>query len=608
MSPLSEKIATLPALPGVYLFKDPRGEVLYVGKAVNLASRVRSYLSHDPQRPQMDEMRERAVDVDTILTGSEVEALLLESTLIRQHRPHYNILLKDDKSFPFVKLSVQEEWPRLSVTRRVVDDGARYVGPFTDVKALRSTLRDLRRIFPLRTCRNFDEHRRQNRPCLYYHIRRCAGPCYSRARVERATYMRMVDDLVLLLSGRNDELLGRLKLDMARAAEARRYEVAAQRRDQIALLERARVPQSMVTSDPRDTDVLGFARSGDRAAIATVFVREGRVIGKEMRLVERAGGTSDAELLEIWVTQHALARQDLPRRVLVSSRPDGHEVLAGALAARAGRQVELAAPMRGRARRLVELAERNAVAALEQLAARAAGRRAKLNEAVMGLQRELALPTPPHRMICFDISNFGGDQAVAAVVASEDGQPRKSLYRRMRMRRPGPDDFAMIGEAVERYWTRVEAGELPRPDLVVIDGGAGQVGAARASLDRVAKAPVALIGLAKREELIVREGLPDLRLPRRSEALRALQRLRDEAHRFGLDYHRKLRSRARIGSVLDRIAGVGPMRRAALLKAFGSVDALRDATPEQMVERARVPLAIARLVADGLAGRGEGAA
>jgi len=608
LSHLSEKIATLPALPGVYLFKDPRGEVLYVGKAVNLASRVRSYMTHDPQRPQMDEMRERAADVDTILTGSEVEALLLESTLIRQHRPHYNILMKDDKSFPFVRISVREEWPRLSITRRVQDDGSRYVGPFTDVKALRSTLRDLKRIFPLRTCRDFEEHRRQNRPCLYYHIRRCVGPCYTRARVDRAAYMRMVDDLVLLLSGRNDELLGRLRADMMRAAEERRYEVAAQRRDQIELLERARVPQSVVTADPRDTDVLGFARSGDHAAIATLFVREGRVIGKETRLIERAGGSSDAELLEIWVTQHALARTDLPRRVLVSALPEGHEAFAGALTARAERTVELAAPVRGRARRMVEMAERNAVAALEQLAARAAGRRARLSEAVMGLQRELSLPAPPHRMVCFDISNFGGDQAVAAVVAAEDGVARKSLYRRMRMRRPGPDDFAMIGEAVERYWTRVESGELPRPDLVVIDGGAGQVHAARASLDKVATRPVALIGLAKREELIVREGLPDLRLARRSEALRALQRLRDEAHRFGLDYHRKLRSRARIGSVLDRIAGVGPMRRAALLKAFGSVDALRDATPEQMVERARVPLAIARLVADGLSGRGEGAA
>jgi excinuclease ABC subunit C len=269
--------------------------------------------------------------------------------------------------------------------------------------------------------------------------------------------------------------------------------------------------------------------------------------------------------------------------------------------------VELAAPSRGRARRLVDLAERNAAAALEHLAARAAGRRAHFSEAVVGLQRELGLPAPPHRMVCFDISNFGGDQAVAAVVASEDGRPKKSLYRRMRMHRPGPDDFAMIGEAVERYWVHVESGELPRPDLVVIDGGAGQVGAARTSLDKVATRPVALVGLAKREELVVRENAPDLRLARRSEALRALQRLRDEAHRFGLDYHRKLRSRARIGSVLDKIPGVGPARRAALLKAFGSVDALRDAAPEAIAERAGVPLALARRVTSSLSQR-EGAA
>jgi excinuclease ABC subunit C len=604
---LSEKIADLPALPGVYLFKDARGEVLYVGKALSLASRVRSYLAHDPQRPLMDEMMARATDVDTILSGTEVEALLLESTLIRQHRPHYNVLLKDDKSFPFVRVSVQEEWPRLSVTRRVLDDGARYLGPFTDVKALRRTLRDLRRIFPLRTCRNFEDYRRQDRPCLYYHIRRCAGPCYSRARVDRAEYRGLVDGLLLLLAGRNEELLQRLRHEMASAAEGRRYEVAAQRRDQIGLLERARVPQAVVSADPRDTDVLGFARHGDRAAIATLFVREGRVIGKETRVVERALGLDDGALFETWVTQYALTRSDLPRRVLLAALPDGHAVLAGALSSRAGRPVELAAPSRGRARRLVDLAERNAAAALEQLTAREAGRRARYSEAVLGLQRELGLPAPPHRMVCFDISNFGGDQAVAAVVAAEDGRPRKGLYRRMRMRRPGPDDFAMIGEAVERYWAHVESGELPRPDLVVIDGGAGQVSAARQSLDKVATRPVALIGLAKREELVVREHLADLRLPRRSEALRALQRLRDEAHRFGLDYHRKLRSRARIGSVLDRIPGVGPARRAALLKAFGSVDALREATPEVIAERTRVPLPLARRVAESLSQR-EGAA
>ena len=600
MSTLSEKIADLPALPGVYLFKDARGEVLYVGKASSLAARVRSYLGHDPERPHLDEMRERAADLDTILTGSEVEAVLLESTLIRQHKPHYNVLLKDDKSFPFVKLSVQEEWPRLSVTRRVLEDGARYLGPFTDVKALRRTLRDLRRIFPIRTCRNFEDYRRQDRPCLYFHIRRCVGPCYSRARVDPGQYRGLVDGLLLLLAGRNDELLARLRREMGEAAEGRRYELAAQRRDQIALLERARVPQAMVSADPRDTDVLGFAHHGKLAAIATLFVREGRVIGKETRLVERADGMDDGALLETWVTQVALARTDLPRRVLVAALPASHGVLAGALASRAGRAVELAAPARGRARRLVELAQRNAAAALEQAQARAAGRRARYSEAVEGLQRELGLPAPPHRMVCFDISNFGGDQAVAAVVASEDGHAKKSLYRRMRMRRPGPDDFAMIGEAVERYWAHVESGELPRPDLVVIDGGAGQVGAARVSLDKVATRPVALVGLAKREELVVREGLPDLRLARRSEALRALQRLRDEAHRFGLDYHRKLRSRARIGSALDHVPGVGPARRAALLKAFGSVAALRDASPESIAERSHVPLPLARRVAEAL--------
>jgi len=493
------------------------------------------------------------------------------------------------------------------VTRRVLDDGARYLGPFTDVKALRRTLRDLRRIFPIRTCRNFEDYRRQDRPCLYFHIRRCVGPCYSRARVDPAQYRGLVDGLLLLLSGRNDELLARLKREMGEAAGGRRYELAAQRRDQIALLERARVPQAMVSADPRDTDVLGFAHHGRLAAIATLFVREGRVIGKETRLVDRAEGMDDAALLETWVTHVALARTDLPRRVLVPALPEAHAVLAAALTSRAGRTVELAAPARGRARRLVELAQRNAAAALEQAQARAAGRRAHYSEAVEGLQRELGLPVPPHRMVCFDISNFGGDQAVAAVVASEDGRARKSLYRRMRMRRPGPDDFAMIGEAVERYWAHVESGELPRPDLVVIDGGAGQVGAARASLDRVATRPVALVGLAKREELVVRERLPDLKLPRRSEALRALQRLRDEAHRFGLDYHRKLRSRARIGSALDHVPGVGPARRAALLKAFGSVEALRGASPEAIAERSHVPLPLARRVAEAL-GHREGAA
>lgn len=607
MGTIADKIANLPAAPGVYLFKGAGGEVLYVGKAINLASRVRSYLSYDPQRPRMEEMVHRAADLDTILTDTEAEALLLESTLVRQHRPHYNVLLKDDKSFPFVKLSMADEYPRISVTRRVVDDGSRYLGPFTDVKNLRRTLRELRRVFPLRTCRNFADYQRRDRPCLYFHIKRCAGPCYSRARVDKAAYRAMADQLALLLTGRNDELLARLRVEMVQAAEGRLYELAAQRRDQIQLVEHAQIPQKMVTSDVRDTDVLGVARQGGRAVVVTLLVRGGSVIGKESRVIENADGLDDAALIEVWVTQHALARTDLPRRVLVGALPANHEALAQALSVRAGRAVELTAPVRGRGRQFVEVADRNAGAALSDMAARASGKRARFSPAVLALQKELGLSEPPHRMVCFDISNFGPDQAVAAVVASEDGHARKSLYRRMRMRNPGPDDFAMIGEAVERYWARVETGELLRPDLVVIDGGAGQLASARTAIERIASRPVSMIALAKREELVVREGLPDLRLPRRSAGLRALQRLRDEAHRFGLEYHRKLRSRARIGSALDAVPGVGPTRRAVLLKEFGSVDALRAATPGEIVTRTRVPLSLAQRVADHLAGR-EGAA
>ena len=603
MSELSAKILHLPAVPGVYLFKDARGRVLYVGKARSLAARVRNYLTPDPQRPSMSDMLAEAADLDTIVTATEVEALMLESTLVRQHKPHYNVLLKDDKSFPFVKLSLADEFPRLSITRRVRDDGARYLGPYSDVKALRRTLRDLRRIFPVRTCQNFEDYRRADRPCLYYHIKRCAGPCYSRARVSREDYRGLVDGLLLLLAGRNDELLERLRREMTEAAQLRRYELAAQRRDQIALLEKATVPQNMVSADGRDTDVIGVARMGRRAAIASLLVRGGRVIGKESRLVERADELSDEQLLHSWVSQQVLARRDLPRRVISGVLPEDAGALAEALSQRAGRQVTWLRPERGRGRALVELAERNAAASLEDLASRQDGRRARLSPEAYALQKELELPTPPYRMICFDISNLGRDQAVAAVVAAEDGRPRKSLYRRMRMRNPGPDDFAMIAEAVERYWTRVESGELPRPDLVVIDGGQGQVGAARAVLARVSTRPVSLIGLAKREERIVREGRSDLALPRRSPALRALQRLRDEAHRFGLTYHRALRSRARIGSALDEVPGVGPSRRAALLKAFGSLAALEAASAAEVAERGGVPQALAERVLAHLASR-----
>ena len=602
MSTLSEKVQNLPGLPGVYLFKDARGKVLYVGKAKSLLHRVRSYLSGENADLKLRELMAEAADLDTILTQTEVEALLLESTLIRQHRPHFNVLLKDDKSFPYVRLSVQEVWPRLSVTRHVRSDGARYLGPFTDVKQLRRTLREVRRIFPVRTCRNFEDYQRADRPCLYYHIKRCVGPCYSRARVTQAQYRGLIEGLLLFLTGRDRDLLKRLRTEMDEAAATRHYEAAGRVRDQIGLLEKARVPQQVVRRGGRDTDVVGLARHGSRAAVAVLLLRGGRVVGKESRLVDRADALDDAGLLQSFLTQHYLAQTGSPRTLLTGFEPTDAALTAQALSAHAGHPVELRVAQRGRGRQLLATAERNASHALEDLEARSAGRRASFSPEVADLQRVLGLASPPHRVVCFDISNFGPEGAVAAVVASENGRPRKGLYRRMRIRRPGPDDFAMIGEAVERYWTRVESGELPRPDLVMVDGGVGQVAAARAALERVSTRHTPLIGLAKREETVIREHGAPLTLPRRSAALQSLQRLRDEAHRFGITYHRLLRGRARIGSELDRVPGVGPARRAALLHAFGSVAALRGVESEEIARRAGVPLARARRVAERLGG------
>jgi excinuclease ABC subunit C len=324
------------------------------------------------------------------------------------------------------------------------------------------------------------------------------------------------------------------------------------------------------------------------------------VVGKESRLVDRAEGREDAGLLQSFLTQHYLAQEGAPRQILTALEPADRDLIAQALESRAGHPVVLRVAQRGRGRQLLATAQRNAAHALEDLEARAAGRRAAFSPEVADLQRVLGLASPPHRLVCFDISNFGPEGAVAAVVASENGRPRKGLYRRMRIRRPGPDDFAMIGEAVERYWARVESGELPRPDLVMVDGGAGQVAAARAALERVSTRPAALIGLAKREETVVREHGAPLTLPRRSAALQSLQRLRDEAHRFGITYHRLLRGRARIASELDRVPGVGPARRAALLHAFGSVAALRGVESEEIARRAGLPLSLARRVAERL--------
>ena len=587
----------LPPRPGVYLMKDPRGRVLYVGKANRLDQRGRNYLQPaDALHPRTRKLLQHAEDLDFIVTGSEAEALVLEATLVREHRPYFNVRLKDDKSFPWIRISVGEEVPRLSLTRRVASDGSRYFGPYTDAGALRATLRALRRVFPLRTCADFASYRRADRPCLNYHVRRCVGPCYSRAAVAPGEYRALVDGLTLFLSGKQEAVRERLAGEMQRAAAQREYERAARLRDQLARLERVAPAQRMAEPGQRDADAVGVAWQGQDACAAVLQVRGGRVLGRQTRFLRGAGGSPPADLVSQFAAQHYLRAPAPPAEVWLPEALADAAVLEAALA-RDGRRVRFKVARRGRARRLVELAQENATLALEAHLASRAGRRGRYQRAVYDLQRALGLAEPPFRVVCFDISNLSGMDAVASVVVAENGRPRRSGYRRMRMRAVGPDDFAMMREAVGRYGAHVAGGEIPRPDLVVVDGGIGQVGAAREALAAAQLGELALVGLAKREETVV---FPDgrlLSLPRRGGALRSLQRLRDEAHRFAISYNRKLRGKRTVGSVLDGVPGVGPARRRALLAAFGSVAAVRAAAPEELARRSGVPRPIAERIA-----------
>jgi excinuclease ABC subunit C len=578
--------------------KDQSGRVLYIGKAKRLDHRVRSYLVPAPAlHPRTGRMMRLVADLDFIVTESEAEALVLESTLVREHRPHFNIRLKDDKTFPWVKLSVKEEVPRLSITRKLVDDGSRYFGPFTDVGALRRTMRVLRRVFPLRTCADLEHYRRIDRPCLNYYIRRCVGPCYSKAQVSPETYGELVEGMALFLSGNQDEVRRRLEGDMGRAAEARDYERAALIRDQLTRVDTVQQVQRMAGPGEREADALGVARQGNDACVAMLQLRGGRVVGREMRFLRGTRGSESADILEDFIAQYYLRQESVPREVWLPDLQLDLAVLQEALDG-AEQSTRLRRAQRGRPRRLAQLAQENAETALEARLAHRAGRPAHHHPGVYDLQRALDLEQPPNRAVCLDVSNLGATDAVASVVVSENGQPRRSDYRRMRMRGVGPDDFAMMKEAVRRYFTRVARAEHPRPDLVIVDGGVGQVRAAQEALEELGLGGMALIGIAKKEERIVFADGKELTLPRRSRGLRSVMRLRDEAHRFAVSYHRKLRGRRTIGSVLDGIPGIGPTRRRELLSMFGSVEALRGASVNEIVSRTRIPRTVAeRLLA-----------
>lgn len=574
---LKQAIAALPAEPGVYLFRDRRGSLLYVGKAKRLDQRVRSHFQ-DPAAlgPRQVALTRRTATIEYIAVESVIDALLLEATLIRERQPIYNVRLKDDKRYPYIRISWQEPYPRLTIVRRIEKDGARYFGPYTEVKSLRQLLRLTQPIFPMRSCTDIDVHIATRRECLDFHIGRCTGPCIGMQTLNE--YRQMVEQFCDFLAGKREGVVEQLRGMLATAADRREYERAARLRDQIRRLESVLARQRMVDVSGASADVLGFARQGERCCIVVFKVRERRVVARDVRWLRGAGRESEQDLVRSFVTLYYAQTEQIPESLIVEHLPEERDLLEPFLSRQAGTSVRVRAPRDAAERALLRTARRNAALLLARgRSERGRNLEGSAADEAVDLQRALGLDRLPRRIRCFDVSQLFGTHVVASMVTFVDGRPLKNEYRRYRIRSvEGQDDFASIAEAVRRHAARVTEGELGAADLIVIDGGIGQLQAALGAAEGSPLQDVPFIGLAKRLEEIVRVGSPPLRLSRRSVALKLLQRIRDEAHRFAITYHRTLRGRAAKESELERVRGLGPKRRALLLRRFGSVARLRQ--------------------------------
>ena len=590
--PIKEKLRHLPTRAGVYLMKGEGDEVIYVGKASSLRSRVRSYFNSDHGASlKTRELVRRIRDFETIVVGSEAEALILENNLIKEYQPRFNISLRDDKTYPYVKVTVAEPFPRVLVTRKLQRDGSRYFGPFTDVRRMRHVLEVVKRLYTVRSCHYRLPAEAPARPCLDYHIGRCLAPCVGLQ--SEADYRVMIGEVLDILSGHTRRAAERIRGEMEEAAGALQFERAAELRDALGHLVALETQQKVVDITGSDRDVVGMARDGDVACGVVMKIREGKLLGREAIFLDNLLDEADAAVLATFVTRQYTvesmgAADELPPEVLLPGDFEDRPVLEGLLRERSRRAVRVRVPSRGEKVRLVELAAQNARHLLEERKLLGNAGMDRAPDALYDLQESLELSTVPRVIVCFDISHTQGSETVASAVVFSGGRPDKSEYRRFRIKGGwGNDDFRSMDEAVARYFRRRQEEGKPLPDLVVIDGGKGQLGAARAALEVLDLGHQPIISLAKREEEVY---LPDrslpVRLSRRSPALRLLQRLRDEAHRFAVTYNRKLRTRRTIKSELAEIRGVGAARQRALLEHFGSVRALRAASEEEI---ARVP-------------------
>jgi excinuclease ABC subunit C len=577
---LFRKLSLLPDGPGVYLWKDAGGKVLYVGKAKNLRSRVRSYLASDHSGSIKNaRLRQLIADVDTIVVSSEAQSLLLENNLIKEHQPRFNIRLKDDKSYPCIAVTVQEPYPRVLVTRRRNLPGARYFGPFTDVAAMRRMLGIVRRIFTVRSCADDIPRERRERPCLDYHIGRCRAPCVGWQN--EPDYRAMIDEVVSFLEGDTVDVRGRIRRLMLEASQRTDFERARELRDTLRWLEQVDAPSEVEVTGRGAADVIGFARDGDDAVGVFMRVRDGRMVARDHRFLENLEEERDEDGLSAFIVRYYVPAEDRARRLVLPFPPANLGELEALIP-----ETVVSIPQRGRAWRLVELADQNARHLLESLKLESFEVEERAQDPVYALGRDLGLSSVPRSIVCVDISHNQGRDMVGSLVWFEAGRPKKSEYRKFRIKGLSQqDDFAAIHEVVTRYLRRRCDEQLPLPDLMVIDGGKGQLSSAVEAARAMGLDQLPLVSLAKREEEVFLPHTPDpLRLSRRSPSLRLLQRIRDEAHRFGLAYNRLRRSSRTITSELLEIPGVGASRRRALLERFGSLAGVRSATVAELAD------------------------
>jgi len=592
---VKRRLRAVPDGPGVYLFRDHRAQVIYVGKALRLRDRLRSYFTPGyGETVRVAELVRKVYDFEFVPTANGVEALVLECNLIKNYRPRFNIRLKDDKNYLYLKLPITEEYPRVHYSRRVQKDGAQYFGPYTSAQSLRGTVKSIRQLLPFRTCS--DEIFKQGKVCLDFHIKRCPGPCEKRISPE--DYKARIHEVALFMEGRSDVLVHELKDRMESSAGRLDFENAARYRDQLQSIEKIADRQKVLTRGRDDEDLIAYARSGEQVFVEVAYVRQGKMVGHDGHALDGAGDAAESELLRGFLLQYYASATHIPRLVIVPGAVEEPDLLTGWLEERRGGPVTIEVPQRGRKRALVTQLAETAKQELEQLRIQADYDRSRTEPMLAALAEALGLEAPPKRIECYDISNIQGDSAVGAMVVFEDGRPRNDHYRHFKIKFvPGPNDFAMLQEVLRRRLERLESAQrredadsvgdrsfTSRPDLILIDGGKGQLSAALEVLESAGYADIPTFALAKEHEEIFAPGRSEpIVQERNSPGMFLVQRIRDEAHRFAITHHRKVRARKALTSPLDSVEGIGPARKRALLRHFGSVQAIRDAAVEDIV-------------------------